>query len=86
MAQVEAKLRWIDEGHSMWMTQVALVTHDIERLTNWYADIMAFMPYRTGDYGAIHAWPKSQVSPICLYWPRGFAWTRAPRPLSSGNT
>ena len=50
LAQVETKLRWIDEGHSMWMTQVALVTHDIERLTNWYADIMAFMPYRTGDY------------------------------------
>jgi len=50
LAQVETKLRWIDEGHSMWMTQVALVTHDIERLTNWYAEVMSFMPYRTGDY------------------------------------
>ena len=50
MAEVEQKVRWIDEGHSMWMTQVALVTHDIDRLTNWYAEVMAFKPYRVGDY------------------------------------
>lgn len=50
LAQIETNLRWIDEGHSMWMTQVALVTHDIERLTNWYSDVMAFRPYRVGDY------------------------------------
>ncbi len=41
---------WESEGHTMWMTQVALVTHDIERLTNYYAQIMAFAPYRYGDY------------------------------------
>ena len=50
LAQVEEKPRWIEQGHSMWMTQVALVTHDIERLTNWYAKVMAFKPYRVGDY------------------------------------
>ena len=50
LAQVEAKVRWVDEGYSMWMTQVAVVTHDIERLTKWYSDVMAFMPYRVGDY------------------------------------
>ena len=32
------------------MTQVALVTHDIERLTGFYEKIMAFAPYRKGDY------------------------------------
>lgn len=50
LAEVEAKIRWLEQGHRMWMTQVALVTHDIERLTNWYAEIMAFAPYRKGDY------------------------------------
>ncbi len=37
---------WIEAGFDMWMTQVALVTHDIERLTDYYARIMAFSPYR----------------------------------------
>jgi catechol 2,3-dioxygenase-like lactoylglutathione lyase family enzyme len=37
---------WIENDLDMWMTQVALVTHDIERLTDWYAKIMAFNPYR----------------------------------------
>ncbi|MEH6558830.1 MAG: VOC family protein [Oceanicoccus sp.] len=41
-----AKGRWISQGHSMWMTQVALVTHDIEQLTLWYENIMAFAPNR----------------------------------------
>ena len=40
---------WIEEGLDMWMTQVALVTHDIERLTNYYAEIMAFDPYREAE-------------------------------------
>lgn len=41
---------WKDAGHTMWMTQVALVTHDIDRLTAYYEKIMAFAPYRKGDY------------------------------------
>jgi catechol 2,3-dioxygenase-like lactoylglutathione lyase family enzyme len=40
---------WIEEGLDMWMTQVALVTHDIERLTNYYSKIMGFNPYRAAD-------------------------------------
>lgn len=41
---------WKQEGYNTWMTQVALVTHDIERLTSFYEKIMAFAPYRKGDY------------------------------------
>lgn len=44
------KIKWEQEGHTMWMTQVALVTHDLDRLTNYYEKIMAFPPYRYGDY------------------------------------
>ena len=40
---------WIGQGLDMWMTQVALVTHDIERLTNYYAEIMGFNPYRAAE-------------------------------------
>ena len=40
---------WIEQGFDMWMTQVALVTHDIERLTDFYSEIMGFDPYRTAD-------------------------------------
>jgi len=38
---------WIEQGLDMWMTQVALVTHDIDRLTDYYSTIMGFNPYRT---------------------------------------
>jgi catechol 2,3-dioxygenase-like lactoylglutathione lyase family enzyme len=37
---------WIEQDLDMWMTQVALVTHDLERLTDFYAKIMDFDPYR----------------------------------------
>lgn len=50
LAVVPNKGRWISQGHSMWMTQVALVTHDIERLTLWYKQVMAFAPNREGDF------------------------------------
>ena len=40
---------WIAQGYDLWMTQVALVTHDIERLTEFYAKILGFNPYRTAD-------------------------------------
>lgn len=50
LASVPIKQKWIDEGQTMWMTQVALVTPDLDRLTDWYTDVMAFPPYREGDY------------------------------------
>ena len=40
---------WIEQDLDLWMTQVALVTHDIERLTNYYSEIMGFNPYRAAD-------------------------------------
>jgi catechol 2,3-dioxygenase-like lactoylglutathione lyase family enzyme len=43
------KPEWIEQGLDLWMTQVALVTHDIERLTEYYAKIMGFNAYRTAD-------------------------------------
>jgi catechol 2,3-dioxygenase-like lactoylglutathione lyase family enzyme len=46
LAHDPTKGLWISQGHSMWMTQVALVTHDIEQLTLWYENIMAFAPNR----------------------------------------
>ncbi len=33
----------------LWMSQVALVTHDLERLMGWYKEVLAFDPYRTGE-------------------------------------
>jgi len=54
LAAVPNKGCWISQGHSMWMTQVALVTHDIERLTLWYEKVLAFAPNRKGDF-ANHA-------------------------------
>lgn len=50
LALVPSKGRWISQGHSMWMTQVALVSHDIERLTSWYEDVLGFAPNRKGDF------------------------------------
>lgn len=41
------KSEWVEQGLDMWMTQVALVTHDIDRLTEYYSTIMGFNPYRT---------------------------------------
>jgi catechol 2,3-dioxygenase-like lactoylglutathione lyase family enzyme len=50
LSEVPNKVKWVERGMDMWMTQVALVTHDLERLTNYYAKILAFEPYREGDY------------------------------------
>jgi catechol 2,3-dioxygenase-like lactoylglutathione lyase family enzyme len=50
LSAVPNKGRWIEQGHSMWMTQVALVTHDIERLTDWYQTLLGFAPNRKGDF------------------------------------
>ena len=41
---------WEQRGYNSWMTQVALVTHDIVALTDFYEKILAFAPYREGDY------------------------------------
>lgn len=49
LAAVPSKGRWISQGHCMWMTQVALVTHDLERLTQWYEKVLGFAPNRKGD-------------------------------------
>jgi len=43
------KPEWVEQGLNMWMTQVALVTHDIERLTDYYANLMGFNPHRAAD-------------------------------------
>ena len=38
---------WSVRGDTMWMTQVALVTHDIDRLMNFYHAVLGYQPYRT---------------------------------------
>ncbi|MEM8497983.1 MAG: VOC family protein [Pseudomonadota bacterium] len=40
---------WKDIGHSMWMSQVALVSHDIERLMQFYQKVLGISPYRTAE-------------------------------------
>ena len=50
LALVPNKEAWIASGHRMWMTQVALVTHDLERLTAWYQKLLGFSPNRQGDF------------------------------------
>lgn len=40
---------WSDRGLSMWMSQVALVTHDIDRLMGFYQEVLGFQPYRTAE-------------------------------------
>ena len=40
---------WKDMGVDMWMTQVALVTHDIERFMNFYYEVLGFQPYRRAE-------------------------------------
>jgi catechol 2,3-dioxygenase-like lactoylglutathione lyase family enzyme len=37
---------WKDRGKVMWMSQVALVTHDIEALMGFYQGVLGFQPYR----------------------------------------
>ena len=49
LSAVPNKQRWIDQGYSMWMTQVALVTHDLERLTRWYRDVLGFGICESGE-------------------------------------
>lgn len=37
---------WKDLGEAMWMSQVALVSHDIDRLIGFYQDVLGFQPFR----------------------------------------
>jgi catechol 2,3-dioxygenase-like lactoylglutathione lyase family enzyme len=37
---------WKVMGVDLWMTQVALVTHDIERFMSFYCGVLGFQPYR----------------------------------------
>ena len=41
---------WGDLGYDMWMSQVALVTPDIEKLMAFYEKVLGFKPYRKGSY------------------------------------
>lgn len=41
---------WGELGYDMWMSQVAIVTHDIERLMSFYERVLGFKPYRKGNY------------------------------------
>ncbi len=37
------------EQHKMWMTQVAIMTPNIERMTNFYRDVFEIEPYRMSE-------------------------------------
>ena len=39
------------ETHPLWMTQVAILTPDIDRLTQFYQEVLGIAPYRVGNYG-----------------------------------
>lgn len=41
---------WKTLDYDLWMTQVALVTHDINALMSYYQSVLGFKPYRVGDY------------------------------------
>ena len=38
------------EQHKMWMTQVAIMTPDVERLSKFYEEVLEMKPYRFRDY------------------------------------
>ena len=40
---------WKDLGEVMWMSQVALATHDIERLMAFYQKVLEIQPYRVAE-------------------------------------
>ncbi len=41
---------WQDMGHPMWMTQVAIASHDVKRLASFYQLVLGFSPYQHGEY------------------------------------
>lgn len=58
MEQLDGKLltrsgydnTWAELNYRMWMSQVALVTHDIHKLMSYYQKVLGFKPFRVGDY------------------------------------
>jgi catechol 2,3-dioxygenase-like lactoylglutathione lyase family enzyme len=40
---------WQELDHSMWMTQVAFATPDIEKLMRFYQDVLGIKPYRKSE-------------------------------------
>lgn len=42
--------KWSEEN-PMWMTQVALISPDIQRLAKFYEDVLDIKPYRANTYG-----------------------------------
>ncbi len=40
---------WRDLGLTMWLSQVALVTHDLDRLLSFYENVLGFQPYRKAE-------------------------------------
>ena len=41
---------WL-EKNPMWMTQVALISPDLDKLTDFYQKVLDIPPYRKGEYG-----------------------------------
>lgn len=39
------------KDNPMWMTQVALISHDLKRLTAFYEEVLEIKPYRVNSYG-----------------------------------
>jgi len=43
------------EQNPMWMTQVAIMSPDVGRLSDYYAKVLGIAPYRVGDYAGVAA-------------------------------
>lgn len=56
LEQMSNTIIWLKIGtdysnrNKMWMTQVAVVTPDLERLTTFYQDVLEIEPYRVNSY------------------------------------
>ncbi len=42
---------WQEDGERLWMSQVGIATHNIERLMKYYQSILGFKPYRVREVG-----------------------------------
>lgn len=49
LIQLQIGITWAKE-HRMWMTQVALMSPDLPRLTDFYQKVLEIEPYRVGSY------------------------------------
>lgn len=41
---------WAEQGHPMWMSQVAIATPDLHKTLVFYEQVLGIKPYRTGEY------------------------------------